>query len=134
MKPYWDASRHEDTTTRGTPDVSWGSRDVNGWTELKVITSLPKNQNEIPKIKLRPAQKVFLLKRLKKGGHCSVLLEVSKTGMCFLFDKPEIIQALGTTARVIDLYKEASIICHDGLPEPERMIDVLTGHHRYGLS
>jgi hypothetical protein len=128
---YWDATRHEDAVTSGTPDVSWGSRNVNGWLELKVIKQLP-HKNVVVKVDLRPAQRVFLLNRMKAGGHCSVLVQVEKTGDCFLFDKPEQIKTLGKTMKVGEFCGTASIVTMGCLPEPERFIDILTGIRRYG--
>ena len=133
LKGYWDCTRHEDTVTSGTPDVSWGSRQVNGWLELKVISSLPMHNTVVP-VDLRPAQRVFLLNRIKAGGHCSVLIQVEKTGDCFLFDKADQIRTLGKTLKKDTFCATASIVTMGCLPEPERLIDVLTGYYRYGAS
>lgn len=131
MKGYWDATRHEDAVTSGTPDVSWGARQVNGWLELKVIGHLPK-KNTLVVIDLRPAQRVFLLNRMKAGGHCSVLVYVQESDQCFLFDRPESIRTLGKTMKRDEFVASASIISYPSLPASTRFIDVLTGIHRYG--
>jgi len=115
----WDATRHEDAATFGTPDVSWGARGINGWLELKVIGSIT------APIKLRPAQKAFLHRRAKTGGHCGVLVWVEKTEECLVFVNEQI-KSLGCGK-----LPQESISCH-GLPEPVRLLDVLTKHYLYG--
>jgi hypothetical protein len=128
-KSGWDATRHEDSSTPGTPDVSWGCRDVNGWMELKVVQTLGDPKKNV-KIKLRPLQRVFLIKRSRTGSHCSVLLWVTKTSECLLFTTEEAFRALETLVPQ-ELHQQASVVTK-GLPEPSRFLDVLTGKHRYG--
>lgn len=126
----WDATRHEDSCTAGTPDVSWGARNVNGWLELKVIDHLPKNPKDPVKIQLRPSQRIFLIKRSRAGGHCSVLLWIAKRGECLLFTQEGAFRAL-ETLNTDQLYRAASMITED-LPDPTQLLDVLTSIYRYG--
>ncbi len=134
-KGHWDATRHEDAVASGTPDVSWGARKVNGWLELKAISNWPKNDKTVVPIDLRPAQRVFLLKRSIAGGHCAVFIHVLKHDEYYLFDEPKSLSRLGVSLKRDAFYgpnRLASVGTRDWLPEPTRFLDVLTGIRRYG--
>jgi len=119
----WDVTCHEDTSTYGTPDLSWGARGINGWMELKVIPNLTDSRKPA-RIKLRKLQRIFLIKRGRTGGHCSVLVWVSRTQECLLFTSEGAFRALETWTPE-ELYRNADVISK-GLPEPSRFLDVLT--------
>ena len=131
MKGYWSASRHEDSVATGTPDVSWGARKVNGWLELKVIKGWPLDDKKVAPIDVRSAQRVFLINRSKHGGHCGVFVYVEKTEEYFLFMKTIDFKSLNKTYTRLDWEKQCAIHTSD-LPEPTRLLDVLTGIRRYG--
>ena len=130
-KSGWDATRHEDACTPGTPDVSWGARNVNGWLELKVIKNLTHKNDQVIPAKLRPKQRAFLLRRSRKGGHCAVLVWVSDALECFLFNHPDSFMGLGVTF-TRQAFVDHCAIYTKGLPEPTRLLDVLTGQYKYG--
>ena len=127
----WDATRHEDSATPGTPDVSWGARGVNGWLELKVVPNLPKHDTDVVKIDLRPKQRVFLLKRVRTGGHCGVLIQVSTTLESVLFTSEKTFMDMGRTLTKQRFNEECAMQVM-GLPEPTRLLDIMTGIYRYG--
>lgn len=131
-KSGWDATRHEDVCSPGVPDVSWGARGVNGWIELKVIDRLPKDPCQPIKFEVRPKQRVFLINRVKTGGHCGILVRVAKDDECYLFDKKEDFLGLGKTYTSQDFVIHAVVRTLKGLPEPMRFLDVLTGVYRHG--
>jgi hypothetical protein len=132
MAGYWDASRHEDAVSSGTPDVSWAARQVNGWLELKVVDNWPKKNNEVVPAEIRPSQRVFLKKRSRFGKHLGVFIYIKKTNEYFLFLKPSSISAIGKIYTQLDWHVHCDIHAIDHLPEPTRFLDVLTGIRRYG--
>jgi hypothetical protein len=81
MGDRWDATRHEDISGLGVPDVSFGVRGpdgpVNGWIELKYLPSWPKRSTT--KVTVRHwthEQRIFLSHRWHHGGRTWVLLAV----------------------------------------------------------
>lgn len=67
-----DAVSVENVCGAGTPDVNYTS----GWIELKYGASWPKNPSAIVPIKLRPAQRAWLIRRVRAGGNCWALIRV----------------------------------------------------------
>lgn len=79
MSQVWDASRHEDVSAKGIPDVSFGSRGTHGWIELKFLKDWPKRANTIVKLgHFSLEQKNFLVLRGMQAGHCFMLLRVGR--------------------------------------------------------
>ncbi len=79
----WHAQRHEDSISRGIPDVSFGARQVQGWIELKVLPRWP-SLNRIVKLeKFTPQQKAWLINRGQFAGACWFLLCVKKEWLLF---------------------------------------------------
>jgi hypothetical protein len=99
--------------------------------ELKVIHNLPKHDIDVVKIDLRPKQRVFLLKRVRTGGHCGVLIQVSTTLECVLFTNEKTFMDMGRTLTKQRFNEECSMRV-TGLPEPTRLLDIMTGIYRYG--
>lgn len=74
--PKADLSRHEDRLSPGTPDVSYTIRGVSGWAELKAVARLPRSMS-VPVVRnIRPSQVRWILKRVRAGGICCVLIRV----------------------------------------------------------
>lgn len=89
---YWDATRHEDRLNEGVPDVSFGSKDKQGWIELKALHDWPKKENTIVKIDhYTPQQKIWLLKRGRVGGCCWLLLKVKYDWLLFDYKNAQLV-------------------------------------------
>ena len=83
MGNRWDATRHEDGAP-GTPDVSFGCNNINGWIELKILEDWPKRPGTIVRIRHFTAiQRLWLNHRELHGGHCFVLLRVRREYLLF---------------------------------------------------
>jgi len=75
-----DAISVENSAYPGTPDVNF----VEGWIELKKIKEWPKRRTSKLKIEhYTPQQRVWLLRRWKKGGCALLLLQVEKEWLLF---------------------------------------------------
>lgn len=83
MGDAWDATRHEDVSGCGIPDVSFGIQypapigPVNGWLELKYLPAWPKRPTT--KVRIRHwthEQRLFLSRRWCAGRRTWVLLVV----------------------------------------------------------
>lgn len=71
-----DAQSIENTCALGTPDVEF----IGGWIELKVIEDWPKREDTVVRIShYSPQQRVWAVKRAKKGGAVWMLLLVERT-------------------------------------------------------
>lgn len=84
LSPYMHLTRHEDSVSPGTPDVSYGYASRNGWIELKHVDDFP--VREATPIRVRhftDEQKLFLEERGKEGGYCWVLLQVGNEYFLF---------------------------------------------------
>ena len=71
-----DAQSIEVPIKSGVPDVNF----KNGWIEIKFKESWPKNADEVPikfKHPITPAQKVWMRRRVRKGGRCFVCAKVA---------------------------------------------------------
>lgn len=79
MQGKWIASRHEEMSARGIPDISYGMNGVNGWIELKTISRWPARSNTLVRIRhLTQPQKLFIIRRGQMGGNCYILLRVGR--------------------------------------------------------
>ena len=106
---------------------------MNGWLELKVVDDWPKRSiKTVVPVDLRPAQRVFLTARNRTGGHCGVFVWVQKQDEYFLFTKQAALYELGKTLTHEHWHGSSSVHTSDALPEPTRLLDVLTGIYRYG--
>lgn len=78
MRGRWDAQRHEDKFSESVPDVSFACRGVDGWLELKVLPSWPKQPGvNVRMSHLRPGQVNWMEIRGKRGrGAVWLLLAV----------------------------------------------------------
>lgn len=67
-------TRHEDRTTCGIPDVSYGRHKRNGWIELKAYR-MPLELSSVPSFRnFKRPQKKWLKKRGKTGDYCFLLI------------------------------------------------------------
>ena len=79
MTGRWDAQRHEDETTPGIPDVSFGLKKVQGWIELKALDSWPARDRTPVRFKhLTEYQRRWLKKRGEAGGRCWLFVRVER--------------------------------------------------------
>ncbi len=70
----------ENSVGTGTPDVNY----IEGWIELKWLRALPVKQDTIVKIEhYNKGQKIFAVKRRRKGGQCWLLLLVKNQWLLF---------------------------------------------------
>jgi len=85
MGQRWNACRHEDRSTPGTPDVSFGiSRGLQGWMELKAIDDWPRRDSTIVRIRhLTRVQKLWLTRRGETGASCWILVRVKRDYLLF---------------------------------------------------
>lgn len=108
-----DAVSVENSVGAGTPDVNY----IEGWIELKWLRCWPARENTIVKIEhYKPAQKIFAVRRRKKGGQCWLLLLVR--GQWLLFDGAVAALKINkATAR--ELFECAHRVWPDGLIDEE---------------
>lgn len=76
MKDKWNASRHEDITSRGIPDVSFGLGGKNGWIELKILNRQPRELTILRLEHFTVWQKRWLINRGNAGGNCWFFLRL----------------------------------------------------------
>lgn len=80
----WVAVRIENGISQGVPDVSFSSRGVHGWIELKYLKAWPKRPDTIVKIPhYTPAQKLFLRQHGSYGRNCFLFLRVGDDFLLF---------------------------------------------------
>lgn len=102
MAGRWDACRHEDVSTLGVPDVSFGINHfhadgrVNGWIELKSLDAWPKRPSTTVRIGLSAHQFRWLRRRGHQGGNCWVFLRVGREYL--LFGRSQFAKLQGSTA------------------------------------
>lgn len=79
-----DATAHEDMSP-GVPDISFGHAGCNGWIECKTMDQWPARDSTKCRFKhpLTPAQRNFLRRRGKAGGHCAIALRVGREYLLF---------------------------------------------------
>ena len=75
MKPYWQATRIENTTGNGVPDVTY-TIVKHGWIELKYIPKWPVRGPTIVKLPLRPEQKLWIESRGKLARYVWVICRI----------------------------------------------------------
>ena len=79
LKNRWDAQRHEDSISRGIPDVSYAIEGADGWIELKSLDQWPVRPGTPVHIRITPEQVAWLETRGDAGGgRCFVLLRVGR--------------------------------------------------------
>ena len=72
---HLDAIAVENSVGPGTPDVQY----IEGWIELKWLRELPKRPDTIVTIDhYTPQQKIFAIRRRKKGGRCFMLIQCKR--------------------------------------------------------
>jgi hypothetical protein len=75
MKDHWHACRHEDLLSVGIPDISFGLDGIQGWIEMKSLSSWPiRNNRKIPDLTIHQVR--WLEARGRTGGSCWILLSV----------------------------------------------------------
>lgn len=93
LKPL-DAFSVENPCRPGTPDVNY----VEGWIELKWLEKWPVREATIVRIEhFTPQQRVFLMRRWRKGGNVYLLLQVKDEWL--LFDGDVAAEWVGTVDR-----------------------------------
>ena len=76
-----DAVAVENRAYPGTPDVNY----IGGWIELKWLRRFPRHEPDIVRIEhFTPQQRVWLMRRVRRGGKAWLLLQVGLEW--FLFD------------------------------------------------
>ena len=79
MRGRWDATRHEDHSGHGIPDVSYGCRNVNGWIELKKLDAWPAREKTVVQLRhFTGPQRAFLIQRGRSGNRCFLFLRVQR--------------------------------------------------------
>jgi len=77
MRGRWHVQRHEDSVTRGIPDVSYAIDGAEGWIELKTLNDWPKRPTTPVRVDIKPEQVAWLEARGDAGaGRCFVLIRV----------------------------------------------------------
>lgn len=123
MGTRWHTQSHEDQFSEGIPDLSFGSRGVNGWIELKFIEKYPiKLTTPIKPKKYTPEQVNWLTKRGKKGGLCWVLVKVAEDFFLFSFGQARRVRA-GMTR---EEYRKFSVMVWTRSIDPDQFIEVIT--------
>lgn len=112
LKPL-DAVAVENPANPGTPDVNY----IEGWIELKWLRSWPARQDTIVRIDhYTNQQKIFAVRRRRKGGNCWLLLQVRDQWL--LFDGAVAAMRINK-ATCKELYEAAHKTWPQGLNEQE---------------
>lgn len=112
LKPL-DAVSVENPAYPGTPDVNF----VEGWIELKWARRWPEREDTPFRVEhFTQQQKVWLVRRWRKGGNVWLLLQVGKEWM--LFDGPTAVELVGKATRK-ELQLGAQAYWPDGLRDEE---------------
>ena len=120
----WDATRHEDSISRGVPDVSFAAWGRGGWLELKVLTKWPIRPDTIISLDhFTPQQKVWLWRRGLYGGNTWFLLRVLSKDEWLLYDYTRVREIGCLTQR--QMRKKASWIWWD-VPPKEQFVSLIT--------
>lgn len=143
MSGLWDATRHEDRLSGGTPDISYGITvdagkifecHTNGWVELKWLREPVVDVLEpisIPHFTYN--QKRFLRNRGKAGGSCWLLIGIEAVGMAnatypvfMLIKWNQVNDAMGDTYSYDDLYYCCTKLWANGI-DFEELAKILGG-------
>lgn len=124
MGNAWHATRHEDTITKGLPDVSFGADGVQGWIELKVLERWSGNPKTIIRLPLFTAeQKAWLTLRGARGGRCFLLLKIEAEDLWLLFGH-RVLTDLGRMTQEEML--ASAIAVWDGVPSNQSLLSRIT--------
>lgn len=117
LKPL-DAVRVENPCHPGTPDVNY----VGGWIELKKVDKWPARETTPLRLPHFTAQqKVWLTRRINKGGNAYVLLQVSREYILLRGDVAAKILGEATREELVD----AAIFCVGSRDLPSSLMDAL---------
>ena len=117
LKPL-DAVRVENPCHPGTPDVNY----IGGWIELKKVDKWPVREDTPLRLPhFTPQQKIWLDRRIRKGGEAYVLLQVSREYMLLRGDVAA--KILGEATR--DELCAAAVFVVNSRELPERLLDAV---------
>lgn len=103
-----DAISVENPVYPGTPDVNF----INGWAELKWARDWPVRKDTLFSIPhYTPQQRVWLLRRWKRGGYSCLILKVGREVLLFRGDVAAELVGRGTQAQH---YEAAACVWHKG--------------------
>lgn len=124
LKPL-DAVSVENPAYPGTPDVNF----IEGWVELKWLRSWPKREKTIVTIEhFTQQQRVWLLRRWKKGGNVYLLLQVRREWL--LFTGETAAKIIGKKDR-LGLIEAAKNYWSGQLPENEFISSIRSRNERH---
>jgi hypothetical protein len=105
LKPFGHLQRHEDGSSSGIPDISYGIRGTSGWIEAKYKREWPKGELTTVKFNhFTSEQRLWLRLRGRESGRCWVVVQVEREW--FLFDWRWAVGRLGKAPRV-EMLREA---------------------------
>lgn len=122
----WHATRHEDTISKGIPDVSFGAHGKQGWIELKVLDKWPAKPSTIIHLPLfTKEQKAWLTMRGIAGGRCFFLLKVDTEDTWLLYKHTNVL-LIGSWAQQ-DMLANALAVWQ-GVPSADSIISRLVAN------
>lgn len=84
MADDWVACRHEDKVTVGIPDVSYAIAGQQGWIELKLHKTWPKQEHTIVRFdNFTTWQRRWIESRGEVGGNCWVFVRIENDFLLF---------------------------------------------------
>lgn len=120
---YWDATRHEDKLSRGVPDVSFGTRGLSGWIELKALLNWPKRPETVVSLPHYTAQQRLWL--WNRGKHCNTIWLLVRVGNLWLLFDHVVAQNVGKNLNKDEMLR----LCQKvwiGVPTNEDFINTIT--------
>jgi hypothetical protein len=126
LKRYGHASRIENLTAIGMPDVSYCIRGVEGFIENKFLLDWPRRPDTPVYLRrFTTQQRLWISERARAGGRAYVMLYVQKPVLnVLLFDGAWAAKHLGTMTRDA-LCMHALVHCEERVVWP-RVIDAIT--------
>lgn len=123
-----DALAVENPVNPGTPDVNY----IEGWIELKWLRRWPVRADTIVKIEhYTNQQKIFAVRRRRKGGQCWLLLEVREQWL--LFDGAVAAMRINRTTAE-ELFEYAHRVWPEGLKDEELLECISQTQKPYSFS